>query len=120
MWDYILTNPIQGRSFREFRAELMNLTVDYKKESSCEDVYNTKGVSDINSVKTGNCYSCYMLYTEATRATIKSSMDSPQECVEGTHSPKVPGRNQRTRLPRNTEFSCLTAETGSIRILERI
>ena len=41
MWADILTKPPQGRAFREFRAELMNCTVEYKEESTFEDVDNT-------------------------------------------------------------------------------
>ena len=32
----ILTKPLQVRSFKEFRAELMNCPVEYKDESTCE------------------------------------------------------------------------------------
>ena len=49
MWDSIFTKPLQGRSCREFREELMNLTVDYEDENPCEYVGNTTGVSVTNT-----------------------------------------------------------------------
>ena len=50
MWDNILTNPLQFKEFREFRAELMNFPVDYKDEITCEGVRKSTGMSDTNNV----------------------------------------------------------------------
>ena len=41
IWADILTNPLQGRAFREFRAELMNYPVDYEEEIKHKDGGNT-------------------------------------------------------------------------------
>ena len=48
---------------------------------------NTKGVSETNDSQKVNPNYRYRSYDEATRATIKSSMDSQQACVGGTKIP---------------------------------
>ena len=53
MWENILTKPLQGREFREFRVELINFPVDYEDESTCEYVVKTTCLSDKNDVHTG-------------------------------------------------------------------
>ena len=50
MWDNILIKPLQLRAFRDFRVEILNLSVDYKYKSTCEDVVKTTGVSNTNYV----------------------------------------------------------------------
>ena len=80
----------------------------------------TTGVSDINGVQTGNHNACYRPYDESARATIKSSMASPQECVGGTQSTEVPGRDRSTVFPIAMEFSHITAVAGAVRILDRL
>ena len=54
----------------------MNLPVEYKEESICEDVLNTTGVSKTNGVQTDNPNALYIPYAEATRATNKSYINS--------------------------------------------
>ena len=63
MWVDILTKPLQGRAFREFRAELMNFPVDYEDKSTFEDLVNTRGVSDTNGVYTVKYNACYRSYS---------------------------------------------------------
>ena len=48
VWADILTKTLQGRAFGEFGAELMTCPVDYKEESTFEDVEKTTGVPDTN------------------------------------------------------------------------
>ena len=79
--------------------ELMNFLVYYKDESTCEDVGKTTGVHGTNGVQKVNPNSCYRSYAESIRATIKSFVDSPQECVGGTHITEAPGRYQRIIFP---------------------
>ena len=93
MWADIITNPLQVRSFREFRAELMNCSVDYEDENTCVDVGNTTRVSDTNDSQTVNTEARYRLYAESTRSIIKYSMASPQEFIGGNQNPEVPGRD---------------------------
>ena len=49
IWADILTNPFQGRAFREFRAELMNYPVDYEEEIKHNDGGNTLILSNTNT-----------------------------------------------------------------------
>ena len=83
MWDYVLNKPLRKRTSREFRAEPMNCPVVYKKESICEDVENTIGVSGTNGAQKCRYNDRYISYIEDTRSTIKPPIASPQECVEG-------------------------------------
>ena len=98
MWGNILTKPLQHRALREFKAELMNFPGDYKDKSTSEDVGDTTGVPVRNGIQTGKPNAHYRSYNESTRATIKSSMASPQEFRGGTQIPEVPGRSQITGL----------------------
>ena len=75
---------------------------------------NTKGVSETNDSQKVKPNYRYRSYDEATRATIKSYINSLQECVGVTQSQEVLGRNHRTVLPRATEFSYITSETGAV------
>ena len=65
MWADILTNTFQGRSFRQFRTELMNLPVDYEdNDSACEDAGNITGASNTNIfAPTGGTKTSYISYS---------------------------------------------------------
>ena len=78
--------------FWEFREELTNFPVEYEDKSTCEYVGKNNGVYDKNKLPTGQTNSLYSSYTETTRSTIKSPIDSLHKCVGGTHNPKVTGR----------------------------
>ena len=81
---------------------------------------NTTGVSDTNFVQKVNPNARYRSYTESNRATIKSSMDSLEECLGETQITEVPVRDLRTVFPGAKEFYCLTAVTGAVHILDRL
>ena len=51
-------------------------------------------------------------------ATIKSSMDSPQDCVEATQNSEVRGGAKIVGLLRSTGLSCLSAVPGALWKLE--
>ena len=40
IWANIFTKPLQGKAFRELKAELINCPVDYEEESTHEDSGN--------------------------------------------------------------------------------
>ena len=94
MWTDIMNNTLQGRALREFRAEQMNLSVDYVDKITCEYVGKTIGVSDTKYVQTGKTNTRYRSYAKSTRENIKSSIASPQECVGGNQNPEVTGGGQ--------------------------
>ena len=95
----IFTKPLQGRAFIEVRAELMNFSVDYEYEIICEYAGNTTGVYKTNlCIQIGRINSHYIVYTEATRATIKHPMESPQYFFGGIHIPGFPVRYQITNF----------------------
>ena len=77
-------------------------------------------MSYTNGVHTGKSNTLYMSYAEATRATIKSSVTSPQKCVGGTQNPEVPGRASRMVLLRATGFSHLMVATVYVRQSDRL
>ena len=77
-------------------------------------------MSDTNGVHKGKYNARYISYDEANRATTRSSMDSLQEHVKEIWNPEVPGRTQRTRLPRAAELSRLTAVMGAVRQPDRV
>ena len=80
----------------------MNCPVDYEDKITCEDARNNAGVSNTNYVHTGRNSYHYRSNTEATRAMIKYPIASQQEFIGGVSNPGVPGRAQRTGLPRGT------------------
>ena len=81
---------------------------------------NTTGVSDRIDVQTGNTNARYSSYAEATIATIKSPMDSPQECVGGTQNPEVPRRAKIMEFLITVVFSCMASVTGAVRQSESL
>ena len=61
MWDYISTNPLQGRSFKEFRVELMNSPFEYEDEITHEDSGKTTRSSNTNTcIPAGSTSACYI------------------------------------------------------------
>ena len=112
--------PLQGKSIREFRAELISCPVEYKDESKCEDVGKTTRVSDKNDVQIGNTNSHYRSYSAATGSTIRTPRALLQECVAGTQNTEVPGRARITGFLRATGLSFLTSLTVDIRQSESL
>ena len=94
--------------------ELMNFPVDYEEKSTCEDLVNTKVVSNTNNVQACNNNYRYRSYAESNISTIKSSMASLQVCVGGTQNPEFPGRSKITVFPRAMVFSHMTAVTVAV------
>ena len=94
MWDGILTNPLQGREFREFRSELMKYLVGYNYGSANEyEIKTTGGYKAKICVQTGTTNNRYISYAESKISVIKPPMNSPQDYVEETQNPGVPGRD---------------------------
>ena len=76
----------------------------------------TTGVSKTHAcAQPGRSNTCYISYTDATRATNKYPMDLPQEFVWETQNTGVPKRTQRMVFPIITGVSRMTAVTGAIR-----
>ena len=121
MWSNIFTKPLKFKSFRKFRVEMMNCPVEYKYESTCEDVVKATEVSKTNTcIHSYRTNYNYRSYAKSTRETIKPPMTSSQECVGGTHNPVVPVRVIKTGFQRITGFLHLMAVTGSIWQSDRI
>jgi hypothetical protein len=109
MWADILTKPLQGKAFREFRAKLMNCAVNYQDDDSVsEEVDKIAGVSKPSTYVRDRAGAIRPQYpvvddpaTKQREKKVKFSVVSPQECVsESGFSPPEGVRGARRNWNR--------------------